>query len=583
MNGLVVIAILLLVQLALTGLARRRLRGRRFSLRAAGVVTGALGLSGAVLWAIYMRSDLTLEREPSLLWAFTCAASALVGCGGAAVLKRMPTWELFVGCLLVLDAAAVLAVLGPGDHGLTSAPLRALLIAPAALAACSYFGASIGFLFLTGGTQSMRLGYEAMIGRRFLLSKSSRAVSIVTAISIIGVAVGVMAVIGALAVLSGFEGDLRTKIIGANAHASIEGADGRPLQLTPTLVDEIANTRGVVAASPYVQGEVAVANPGANYTGTAIMVGIDPYRAPDVLTVLNQITRGSLDGLKPQLDAGKPAAEEGEFAPPAKVPGIVIGIEMANSLQLKIGDKVRVLSPLLEVLTPVGVAPKSVSLQVVGVFSSKMYEYDAHLTFISIEEARRFYELGANDATGIQLLTEDPERSDLIGNAALASAKSAQNPLTLVDWKVRNQSLFAALKLERVVAFIVLVFIILVASFSIVNTLTMSVIEKKKEIAILKTMGAHDAGIMKIFITQGLLVGGFGIVVGVALALGLVSVLRKLWLPNDVYYIDALPVHLEVSDVVLVALSALLIVWNFAVFPALRGSALTPVEGLRDG
>ncbi len=583
MSGLVVIAILLLVQLALTGLARRRLASRRFSLRAVAGITAALLVSGTGLWAVYARSSMTLEREPTLLWIWVCATSILLGGGAAALQKRMPTWELFVGCLLVLDVAAVMAVVGPGDHGLTSAPLRALLIAPAALAACTYFGASVGFLFLASGPSSMRLGYEAMIGRRFLLSKSSQAVSIVTAISIIGVAVGVMAVIGALAVLSGFEGDLRTKIIGANAHASIEAADGRPLQLTPTLVDEIASTSGVVAASPYVQGEVAVANPGANYTGTALMVGIDPFRAPSVLTVLGQVTRGSLDGLKAPLDAGKPQDDDGEFAPPAKVPGIVIGVEMANSLQVKVGDKLRVLSPLLEVLTPIGVAPKSVSLQVVGVFSSKMYEYDAHLTFVAIDEARRFYELGANEATGIQILTADPEKSDIYGNAALENAKSALAPLTLVDWKVRNQTLFAALKLERVVAFIVLVFIILVASFSIVNTLTMSVIEKKKEIAILKTMGAHDAGIMKIFITQGLLVGGFGIAVGVALALGLVAILRKLWLPNDVYYIDALPVHLEVSDVVLVALSALLIVWNFAVFPALRGSSLTPVEGLRDG
>ena len=575
-----------LAQAGLLLLVRRRLLHRAFSLPVALLVAAALAVSGAGLWLTYARTGLTLERDPALLWIWTSLSAMAVGGVAASRVKRMPAWELFLGCLVVLDGVTVLALFGPGDHGLTAAPLRSLLIAPAVLAACTYFGASIGYLFFASGTNSARIGYEAMIGRRFLLSKSSATISIVTTISIIGVAIGVNLVIVGLSVLSGFEDDLRTKIIGAGAHATIESARGEPITYSPELLDAIADTPGVVAAAPYVQGEVAVAS-SANFTGSTVLLGIDPRRSPDVLDVLRQFPtgRGSVQALelsvepRPRSDAN----ENPDFAPPSRTAGIIIGIEMANSLQLKLGDRIRVLSPFLEVLTPVGVAPKSVGLQVVGIFSSKMYEYDAHLAFVSLGEARNFFELEPDQVTGVQILTTDPERSDLVGEEALKRAEPLVKGLTLVDWKARNQTLFAALKLERVIAFIVLAFLILVASFSIVNTLTMSVIEKKREIAILKTMGADDAGIMKIFITQGLLVGLFGIGFGLAIVPLCIKGLRKMWLPNDVYYIDALPVHLEASDVVLVALSALLIVWNFAVFPALRGSSLTPVEGLRDG
>ncbi|MEL6544167.1 MAG: FtsX-like permease family protein, partial [Myxococcota bacterium] len=213
----------------------------------------------------------------------------------------------------------------------------------------------------------------------------------------------------------------------------------------------------------------------------------------------------------------------------------------------------------------------------------KMYEYDAKLAFISAKAARTFFELPARSVTGMMLQVDNPDASDRIGAALLE--QMGGEPYAVLDWKSRNQTLFAALKLERIVAFVVLAFIILVASFSIVNTLTMSVIEKRKEIAILKTMGARDVGIMKVFLVQGLTVGAFGITLGLIVGLTFIGALESFgfWIPDDVYYIDSLPVHLEPLDGVLVALAALLIVWNFAVFPALRGSRLAPVEGLRDG
>ncbi|MBC7793670.1 MAG: ABC transporter permease, partial [Clostridia bacterium] len=429
----VVIVSLGLAQLVLLWLGRRHVRssapkiaaeprntapaGREFSIRTAIFCAIALAVSGVGLWLVYAKTELTLERDPPLLWAWTALSAMAVGGVAASRVKRMPAWEMFLGCLVVLDGIAVLALYGPGDHGLTAAPLRALLIAPAVLAACTYFGASIGYLFFAAGARGRRVGYEAAIGRRFLLSKSSPTVSIVTTISIIGVAFGVNLVIVGLSILSGFEDDLRTKIIGANAHATIESARGDPFEITHELLDAVADTPGVVAAAPYVQGEVAVAS-SANFTGSTVLVGIDPQRSPDVLDVLKTLApgRGTIQALQLDVDARpKPTEENPDFAPPSRTAGIVIGIEMANSLQLKLGDRIRVLSPFLEVLTPIGVAPKSVGLQVVGIFASKMYEYDAHLAFVSLGEARSFFELGSNDVTGIQILTADPERSDLIG------------------------------------------------------------------------------------------------------------------------------------------------------------------------
>jgi lipoprotein-releasing system permease protein len=264
---------------------------------------------------------------------------------------------------------------------------------------------------------------------------------------------------------------------------------------------------------------------------------------------------------------------------------VVIGVEMAKGLNVKVGDKVRLISPMLEVLTPIGPAPKSLGFRVVAIFSSKMYEYDARFAYVSLPSARRFLETEPDAVSGLQLRCTDPERTDRIGALALAPLSGGDARFEALDWKRRNQTLFSALKLERVVAFVVLVFIILVASFSIVNTLTMSVIEKRREIAILKTMGAHDVGIMKLFLVQGLLVGAFGTAIGGGLGVGTMKLLERFgfWIPGEVYYIDSLPVKLEPANVALVVAAALLIVWDFAVFPALRGSRLQPVEGLRDG
>jgi lipoprotein-releasing system permease protein len=572
---------LLIFAVADLALASLTLRHRTWSARhwrvlgalLAALAAATLALGGAFRWLA-----LSLEHDVGSLWVACGVVVAVVAYSASRRLGRIPGMELGWALWIAFQLAVVIA-LASGASGLASPPFRALLVAPAALPLTAYFGASVGYLAGTGAG-SLLPGYETFVGRRFLLSKSSPVISVVTTISVLGVALGVALVIVALAILSGFENDLEQKIIAATGHMTVEAEGGRPFVLSEAQLAGVRGLRGVVADSPVVEGEAAVSS-NSNYAGVLVF-GIDPAAASKVLTVLDKVTDGSLAPLSAELEPPAPApADAGEFPPPAPLPRVVIGVELAKGLNVSVGDKVRIISPILETMTPLGPAPKSAGFEVAGIFSSKMYEYDARYVFVSLPAARRFFELAQGEITQLQLAARDADRTDYIAREAeakLGPGFSAQ------DWKSRNLTLFSALKLERLVAFVVLVFIILVASFAIVNTLSMSVIEKKKEIAILKTMGARDGGIMKLFLTQGLVVGAFGMLLGLGLALSIVGALQRFGfaIPGDVYYIDSLPVHLQGLDVVGVLVAAVLIVWDFSVFPALRGSRLSPVEGLRD-
>ncbi len=579
--------------------ASRWLASRGGSMRTTLGLSGGMALSGGLLWGVFELLGLNIEQHGIWMWIWVGITAVIVGAVSAARHHRVPTVELVMATIAVLELTTLLLVITGDDPGLSDPPVRALLVAPAALGLGAYFGASIGYLLWGDhGDADFALGYEATVGRRFLLSKASSVLSTVTTISVVGVALGVWLVIVALAILSGFEFDLQSKIIGANAHIALQRDGGRTFAMPEGVLDRIDAVEGVVASSPFLQGEVAIAS-SSNFTG-ALLSGIDPIRGPQVLDVLSgELPYGSLRALR---EEGRDPVDEAPLAPgahglppPAPMPNVIIGIEMKKSLNVKEGDRLTVLSPLLENLTPLGPVPASRPFRAAGVFSSKMYEFDARFAYAGIAAVRRFFQTGERQVSGIHIRVDDPVYADRVG-ARVAAALGAQPCPSggearfdcgweALDWKSRNQTLFAALKLERVVAFVVLVFIILVASFSIVNTLTMSVIEKQKEIAILKTMGARDVGIMKLFLVQGMAVGVFGTILGATGAVLTVAALETFgfWIPGAVYYIDSLPVHLEMNDVVLVVLAALLIVWDFAVFPALRGSQLEPVEGLRDG
>ena len=574
--------VLLLVQGLVAVMLRRRLRPHRAGLGLAAQLALSLALAGGLGLVVMDHAGLSLDQVGADFWAWIVLSAIGIGYGLSRRARRLPSWELGLA-VLALTQLACLAALGfCADQGLAAPVWRALLVAPAAWMACTYFGASIGFLSANDGRAAWRLGYALLIGRRFLLSKSSAVISTVTTISVVGVSLGVWLVLVSLGILAGFENDLQRKIIGANAHLVLQDRGGQPFAAPPDLAARVGQTPGVAAAAAFVEAEVAAAS-GSNYTG-ALLFGIDALAAPEVLTVLQQLQAGSLAPLQQPLGGAVAVpTDDIAFAPPQPLPGVVIGAEMAKMLNVQVGAQIRLISPNLEVLTPLGAAPKSLGFRVAAIFSSKMYEYDARHIYVSLAAAQEFLALGAQEISGLQLRCQDPEQSHAVGVAARAQAGLPK--LVALDWKERHQTLFSALKLERVVAFVVLVFIILVASFSIVNTLTMSVLEKEREIAILKTMGAHDSGIMKIFLVQGLLIGGFGTLMGAVAGIGSMKLLEHFgfWIPGDVYYIDSLPVRLHGGDVVLVLLAAFLIVWDFAVFPALRGAGVEPAWGLRDG
>lgn len=558
----------------------RWVRSRNGRLSAIGTalvfLVGGMGLGAGVLTWL----ELTPERIPTAAWATVSLVTAGAGLFQARIFRTMTPLESGIALWLTFEVALLWLLGFGGRFDLASTPARVLLIAPALGALWGYFGLSVGYLLWGGRQRESLLGYEGSVGRRFLLSKSSSAISTVTTISTLGVALGVWLVIISLGILGGFERDLRTKIVGANAHVQIKAKGGGSFPADAVSAEGVRGISQVLSVAPFIEGEVAFAG-SANYAA-GTLVGLDPTRSAEVLDVFSTAIEGDFKEL---LLAPPPAAvapERGEFPAPAPIPGIVLGVEMARSLSAVLGDRVNVISPALEVLTPFGPAPRILGFRVVGIFETKMYEYDARLAYVSLESARRFFQEAPEHISGLHVKLHDPE---WVTHAAPALKATIGPEFTTLDWMERNQTLFSALKLERVVAFVVLAFIILVASFSIVNTLSMSIIEKQKEIAILLTMGARSIGIMKIFLVQGMLIGGFGAVLGGAAGSATAFALKRfgLWIPDDVYYIDSLPVHLEAGDVVVVVLAALLIVWDFAVFPAFRGSQLQPVEGLREG
>lgn len=569
-----------LAHLAMLAWVVRKVRVNEFDASQAlrGIALGLLLLIPGIL--LFQVLGLSLDRSSGVSQAMIALAALLLGLSFKPNKTGMAAREFTVVVCLITEAGALTGFLMGQSLALSSPFARLLLVVPPLVLLLGYLGLSVRYL-LVGKGKGRGFGYESMVGRRFLLSKSSPALSVVTAISVVGVTLGVWLVIVSLAILSGFEHDLRQKIIGAHAHILVQDSQTKPFTLTPELVDALTATTGVEATAAYIEGEVAVASR-SNFNG-GVLMGIDTATSPKVLKVLAGLAPETLAALKSTTKKRDVLDDPFAFTQPARPPGIILGAEMARALSVKAGDDVRVISPTLEVLTPVGPAPKSRGFRVVGVFSSKMYEYDSRFAYVDIEMARVFFELSKGQVTGLQVQTPAP---DLAPDVVLALKPALQSfKLEARDWRRRNQTLFAALELERVIAFIVLAFIILVASFSIVTTLAMSIIEKRQEIAILKTIGARSTGIMKIFLTQGMAVGGLGTLMGGICGLITVSGLEQLglWIPDEVYYIDSLPVHLSVADLVVVMVAALLIVWDFAIFPALQGASLEPVEGLREG
>ncbi len=407
----------------------------------------------------------------------------------------------------------------------------------------------------------MKLPYQIFIAFRYLKSKKKhKGVSVNTAISIGGVAVGVMALLVVLSVMSGFHEDLQKKILGANAHIIIRDYKGAITDRSE-VIEKIVSNKEVLAHAPFVIGQVMVSF--NNRAHGVYIRGIEPETEAKTTEVLSHIKEGDFRRLSEDTD----------------IPGIIIGKELAANLGLLLNDKVNVVSPIGEI-GPMGMLPKIKQFRVVAIFEIGMFEYDANLVLTDMKPAQEFF--GFNDSiSGIELRLKDIYRAPEV-------KKQLQESLGLrylvLDWMQMNKNLFSALKLEKFAMFVILVLIILVASFNIISNLIMNVIEKSREIAILKAIGATSRSIMAIFMLQGLFIGLIGTIAGITGGYLLGILLNKyqiIKLPADVYYLSHLPVKMSLFDFGVVSISAILISFIATVYPAWQAAKLNPVEPLR--
>jgi lipoprotein-releasing system permease protein len=406
------------------------------------------------------------------------------------------------------------------------------------------------------------MSFETFFSFRYLKAKRKQGfISVITGISILGIMIGVMALIVVLAVMNGFREDLITKILGVNSHLLIMNYKGG-IKDTEAIMEKALEVKGVLSSTPFIYSQVMIKHAGT-ISGT-ILRGVDPATAGRVINIDSMIKGGSITALKKSEN---------------DLQGIIIGGELSKHIGALPGDTVTLVSPIGK-LTPLGRTVNEDSFKVKALFESGMYDYDSSLVFLSLTDAQDFLSLG-DEVTGIELRLKDMDESDKIGTII---QDKLGYPYWTKDWKMMNKSLFSALKLQKVTFFIILIMIVLVGALNIISSLVMLVTEKTRDIAILRTMGTSSKSIMSIFIFQGLFVGVIGTLLGLMSGSFLCHLLARykfIKLPPDVYYISTLPVRIEWLDVVSIALVAIIISFLATIYPSWHASKLNPVEALR--
>jgi len=404
--------------------------------------------------------------------------------------------------------------------------------------------------------------FELFLGLRYMKAKRKQAfISVITIISVLGVMVGVMSLVVVLSVMNGFSADLMSKILGVNSHILVLSYGG-PFPDYEEQTRKVDQVKGVVAATPFIYAQVMVKRAG-NVSG-AILRGLDPDSAGAVIGINHMIKMGSLSSLK--------GSQEGP-------PPIIVGRELSKQLGVYPGDLMAVVSPEGK-LTPMGRVPNTMDFRVSAIFESGMYEYDASMVYVSLSVAQDLLGMG-DKVTGLEVRVSDPYDSEQTGKLI---QERLGYPFWTKDWKMMNRSLFSALKLEKITMFIILTMIVLVGALNIISTLVMVVMEKTREVAILRAMGGSAKSVMSVFMIQGILVGVIGTLSGLASGLGICYLLAKyrfIKLPADVYYISTLPVKVELGDVFFVGAAAILISFLATLYPSWYASRLNPVEALR--
>jgi lipoprotein-releasing system permease protein len=455
--------------------------------------------------------------------------------------------------------------------------------------------------------------FESFVSARHVRSQKSGFLTVISVLSICGVAVSACAQSSVVSVMGGFSQDLRRKILGNNAHIVIDTESQAPFTGSDEIMARVRAVPGVTAATPVVGGEVMVSSP-SNLAGV-IVRGVDPKSIGNVIDLLKNIEVGSFEYLEnPDKLRHLPSDEvigigpggerymKGNDLPPLGMddtdpllridpqvkealstlplrPGLIIGRELAKTLHVYVGDEVTLVSPLGDP-GPMGLMPRTRKFRIAAIFFSGMYEYDASHVYTLLDVAQDYFSL-PDKISAIDVKVDEAEHADRL--TPLVTAAVARPDLRVRDWREINKNLFGALTLERFATFIILSVLTIVASFCIICTLLLMVTEKGKEIAILKALGASDGAILRTFMSEGVIIGGIGTAFGIALGLAMCAGLAwfGLRLDPDVYYIDRLPINVSLGDFLIVAASALTICTLATIYPAHAASKLRPVDGLR--
>jgi lipoprotein-releasing system permease protein len=409
--------------------------------------------------------------------------------------------------------------------------------------------------------------YELFVGLRYTRAKRrNHFISFISMASMVGIAVGVMALIVVLSVMNGFQKELRARILGVASHVQITGFDGR-LQNWQAIAEQARKNKDVAAAAPYINAQALMSNQ-QSVQGT-LLRGIVPELEDQVADIGQHMKRGSLTDLRP-----------GQF-------GIVLGAELAHAVDARMGEKVVVIAPQGQV-TPAGIMPRIKQFTVVGIFEVGMFEYDSGLALINLEDAEKLYRMN-DEVSGVRLKLHDLFDAPSV---ARELTRTLTGDVYITDWTRSHANYFRAVQIEKNVMFIILTLIVVVAAFNLVSTLVMAVTDKQPDIAILRTLGATPTSIMKIFVVQGTLIGVIGTVIGVVggilIAVNidvLMPAIERLFhtqfLDKHVYYISDLPSDLHWNDVITVACVSLVLSLLATLYPSFRASRVNPAEALR--
>lgn len=412
--------------------------------------------------------------------------------------------------------------------------------------------------------------YELFIGLRYLRARRRETfISLITVISVLGVMIGVMTLNVVMGVMTGFEEVLRDRLLGINAHIAIVKA-GDLLTGYQELTQQVKREKGVLAAAPSIYGQVMLTS--GNRVSGVVVRGVDPDLVSGVVDIERYIKKGSLQALKtPHRVRVDDRA--------VSLPGVIVGSRLAGQLRAGVGDLVQVVSPLGKP-TAIGVIPKIRRFVVAGIFESGMHEYDSSLVYINLSDAQQFFELG-DAVTSIEVRVQDVYQAK---DVAKKIQQDLGFPFLTEDWSRLWPNLFSALRLEKTVYFLVLLLMVLIGAFNIISTLIMVVMEKRKDIAILQSMGATQQSIRRIFLIKGCVIGAVGTLLGVLAGYGiclLIAHYQFIELPKDVFLISTVPVRIYLSNFVLVAAASFLICLLASIYPARHAAKLDPVEIIR--